>query len=244
METASHEQIKEINEYGREIIELLKLDTSPVAVTLLPKGAEIPGNIRKIDKAMRHCQMMDRVRKTKEEFYATHEDESCKGGAGALGLRKMPPKVASGEFYYETLKHFGSLEAAKRTIDKVPVIEAESKSAIIYAPLETSSFMPDIVVIICSPKQVMLLTQAFLYKKGGRVETEFAGKQSLCSDAVAQPYTTGKIGITLGCSGSRNYTFIQESELTVGIPIRLLKDIVEGLRKIVETAPAHGTKKD
>jgi len=49
METASPEQIKEINEYGREIIELLKLDTSPVAVTLLPKGAEVPGNIRKIE---------------------------------------------------------------------------------------------------------------------------------------------------------------------------------------------------
>jgi uncharacterized protein (DUF169 family) len=49
METASPEQIKEINEYGREIIELLKLDTSPVAVTLLPKGTEVPGNIRKIE---------------------------------------------------------------------------------------------------------------------------------------------------------------------------------------------------
>ena len=151
METASSEQIKEINAYGKEIIELLKLETSPVAVALLPKGAEIPENIQKIDQAMRHCQMMDRVRKTKEEFYATLEDESCKGGAGALGLGKMPPNVASGEFYYGTLKHFKSLEAAKRTIEKVPVIEAESKIASIYASLESASFMPDVVVIICTP---------------------------------------------------------------------------------------------
>ncbi len=239
METASPEQIKEINAYGKEIIELLKLETSPVAVALLPKGAEIPENIQKIDQAMRHCQMIDRVRKTKEEFYATLEDESCKGGAGALGLGKMPPNVASGEFYYGTLKHFKSLEAAKRTIEKVPVIAAESKIASIYAPLESSSFIPDVVVIICSPKQVMLLTQAILYNEGGRLEAEFAGKQSLCSDAVAQPYLTGKMGITVGCSGSRTYTGIQESELTVGIPAKLLKDLVEGLRAIVGKVAAR-----
>lgn len=239
METASPEQIKEMNEFGKEIIELLKLETSPVAVALLPKGAEIPENIQRIDQAMRHCQMMDRVRKTREEFYATLEDESCKGGAGALGLGKMPPNVASGEFYYGTLKHFKSLEAAKKTIEKVPVIEAGSKIASIYAPLESASFMPDIVVIICNPKQVMLLTQAILYNEGGRLEAEFAGKQSLCSDAVAQPYLTGKMGITVGCSGSRTYTGIQESELTVGIPANLLKDLVEGLRAIVGKVPAR-----
>ena len=239
METASPEQIMEINAYGKEIIELLKLETSPIAVALLPKGAEIPENIQKIDQAMRHCQMIDRVRKTKEEFYATLEDESCKGGAGALGLGKMPQNVASGEFYYGTLKHFKSLEAAKKTIEKVPVIEAGSKIASIYAPLESASFMPDVVVIICNPKQVMLLTQAILYNEGGRLEAEFAGKQSLCSDAVAQPYLTGKMGVTVGCSGSRTYTGIQESELTVGIPANLLKDLVEGLRAIVGKATAR-----
>ncbi|MGB9940669.1 DUF169 domain-containing protein [Methanosarcina sp.] len=98
METASPEQIKEINEYGREMIELLKLETYPVAVALVPKDAEVPEKVQRIDKDMRHCQMVDRVRKTGEEFYATLEDETCKGGASALGLGKMPPKVASGEF--------------------------------------------------------------------------------------------------------------------------------------------------
>jgi len=240
METASPEQIKEINAYGKEMIELLKLETSPVAVALLPKGAEVPENIHKIDQGMRHCQIMDRVRKSREEFYATLEDHTCKGGAGALGIGHLPPNVASGEFYYGTLKHFKSLEASKRTIEKVPRIDAESKIASIYAPLESASFMPDVVVIICSPKQVMLLTQAILYNEGGRVEAEFAGKQSLCSDAVAQPYLTGKMGITVGCTGTRTYTGMQESELTVGIPAKLLKDVVEGLRAIVKKVPAHG----
>ncbi len=239
METASSEKIKEINEYGREIIELLQLETSPVAVALVPKGAEIPEGIQRIKEKMKHCQMVDHVRKTKEEFYAVLEDQACKGGAAAMGLGHMPPKLASGEFYYDKLKHFKTMEASKNTLTKVPMVEAESILATLYAPLESSSFVPDVVVIICSPKQIMLLTQAALYKEGGRIETEFAGKQSLCSDAVAEPYLTGKMGITVGCTGSRTYTGIQESELTVGIPAKMLPDLVEGLRAIVGKAPAH-----
>jgi len=239
METASSKKIKEINEYGKEIIELLQLETSPVAVALVPKGAEIPEGIQRVKGGMKHCQMVDHVRKTKEEFYAVLEDQACKGGAAAMGLGHMPPKLASGEFYYDKLKHFKTLEASKKTLERVPMVEAESMIAALYAPLESASFVPDVVVIICSPKQMMLLTQAALYKEGGRVEAEFAGKQSLCSDAVAEPYLTGKMGITVGCTGSRTYTGIQESELTVGIPTKILTDLVEGLRAIVGKAPAH-----
>ncbi|MCQ1535680.1 hypothetical protein FTO70_08305 [Methanosarcina sp. KYL-1] len=239
MEKASPEQIEEINGYGKEIIELLKLETSPVAVALVPKDEEIPAGVQRIEEGMKHCQMVDRVRNTKEEFYTLLDDQTCKGGAAALGLGHMPPKLASGEFYHEKLKHFKTLEASKKTLERVPMLEAESILSAIYAPLESASFMPDVVVIICSPKQVMLLTQAILYNEGGRVEAEFAGKQSLCSDAVAEPYLSGKIGITVGCTGSRKHTGIQDSELTVGIPAKLLKTLVEGLRSIAGKAPAH-----
>ncbi|MGB9940668.1 DUF169 domain-containing protein [Methanosarcina sp.] len=85
------------------------------------------------------------------------------------------------------MKHFKTLEASRKTLEKVP-----------------------------------------------RLEAEFAGKQSLCSDAVVQPYLTGKMGITVGCSGSRTYTGIEESELTVGIPVNLLKNLIEGLRGLPE----------
>ncbi len=186
---------------------------------------------------MKHCQMVDRVRSSGEEFYALLDDQTCKGGAAALGLGHMPQKLASGDFYYEKLKHFKTLEAAQKTIEKIPMVEAESMSGTVYAPLESASFVPDVVVIICTPKQMMLLTQAILYNEGGRVEAEFAGKQSICSDAVAEPYLTGKMGITVGCSGSRRYTNIEDSELTVGLPAKLLKDLVEGLRAVVGQGP-------
>jgi uncharacterized protein (DUF169 family) len=224
--------VNELNGYGQEIIKCLKLTTSPVAVKLIPKGGDIPKGIKKVDETMRHCQLVDRVRRTGEEFYTLGEDQMCKGGAGAMGIGEMPAKVISGEFYYKGLKQFSTQDAARRTIDMVSKLPPNSTEAVLYSPLERATFIPDVVVFICNPKQVMLLTQAYVYKTGGRLETSFAGKQSLCSDGVVKVYKEGKMGVTVGCSGSRSYTKIADEEMIVGIPIELLVDVASGLREI------------
>jgi uncharacterized protein (DUF169 family) len=224
--------VKEINKYGQELVDCLKLKTSPVAVKLIPKGGEVPEGMKKVDEAMRHCQLVDRVRRTGEEFYTLGEDQMCKGGAGAMGLGEMPPKVASGEFYFNKLKQFSTQGAARRTLERVTKLAPNSTEAILYSPLEKATFTPDVVVVICTPKQVMLLTQAMMYKMGGRIEASFAGKQSLCSDAVVQAYKEGKVGVTVGCSGSRTYTKIADEEMIMGIPIEYLADVATGLKAI------------
>ena len=71
-----------------------------------------------------------------------------------------------------------------------------------------------------------------MYKTGGRIKSSFAGKQSLCSDGVVKVYKEGKIGVTVGCSGSRNYTKIADEEMIMGIPIELLADVASGLKAI------------
>ncbi|MGB9927947.1 MAG: DUF169 domain-containing protein, partial [Methanosarcina sp.] len=49
---------------------------------------------------------------------------------------------------------------------------------------------------------------------------------------VVQTYKEGKIGVTVGCSGSRTYTKIEEQEMIMGIPVELLPDIAAGLKEI------------
>ncbi|MGM0771414.1 MAG: DUF169 domain-containing protein, partial [Halobacteriota archaeon] len=61
--------IKEINEFGKQLTEKLKLNTEPVAVSLIPAGHDIPEGLEKIEEKTRHCQMVDIVRKTGKEFY-------------------------------------------------------------------------------------------------------------------------------------------------------------------------------
>jgi ArsR family metal-binding transcriptional regulator len=100
-----------------------------------------------------------------------------------------------------------------------------------YSPLETTSFVPDVTVFICNPKQVMILTQAYLYKVGGRLESSIVGMQSLCSEGIVQVYKEGKIGVAVCCIGSRSNTKIEEGEMVMGIPVELLADVVSGLKE-------------
>jgi uncharacterized protein (DUF169 family) len=224
--------VKEINSYGQKMIEYLKLKTSPVGVKFIPKGGEIPVGIKKADEVMTHCQFVDRVRRTGEEFYTLGEDQMCKIGAGTMGLNEIPPEVFSGESYYKEFKLFSTQGAARRTVEKIPILPPNSTESVMYSPLEKTSFIPDVVMVFGNPRQVMLLTQAAMYRLGGRLETNFAGTQSVCSDGVVQTYKEGKIGVTVGCTGSRAYATLTDEEMIMGIPIELVADVVSGLKQI------------
>ncbi len=223
--------LKEINSYGQKMIECLKLKTSPIAVKLVSKGGEIPAEIKRVDENMTHCQFVDRVRRTGEEFYTSSEDQMCKIGAGTLGLNEIPPEIASGISYYKEFGLFGTLEAARYTVEKIPVLPPNYTEAIMYSSLEKTSFIPDVILIICNPKQVMLLTRAHMYMIGGRLETSFVGIQSLCSEAVVQAYKERKVGIAVCCNGSRSNTNITDEEMIMSVPVELLPNIVPYLKE-------------
>ncbi|MBP1908753.1 DUF169 domain-containing protein [Methanolobus bombayensis] len=225
---------EDIQKYGNELKEILQMTTSPVAVHLVRAEEEIPEDIPHIGETTRHCQMVDNVRRLGTQFYSTIDDQMCKGGASVMGLAEMSPKLRSGEVYYN-LNHFASIDSAKSTMEKVPMVEANSVKAVVYAPLEKATFKPDVVLIIAKPKQVMELSQALLHREGGRVNAGFAGKQSVCADGVAYPYLTGEAGVTIGCSGSRKYTEIQDEEMIMSVPVDMLPHLVESAKSMFGT---------
>lgn len=227
--------LEQLNDYGSELKTLLQLEGSPVAVKLIPTGneEEVVDRYPKLDRQMRHCQITDHVRRTEEMFYTTLEEQQCKGGAAALGLTKLSDKVQSGEFYCDGLHHFETVEAAKKTVDLITFLAPYSNSLAVYGPLEKTNFEPDVIVFIVNPKQAMLLTQGYEYRNGGRMTAEFSGKQSVCSDAVAQVIKTGKPNLTIGCSGSRAYTKIMDDELLFSVPAQDVEKTIIGLRMIL-----------
>ncbi len=220
-----------INKLGIEIKELLKLETLPVAVGLVKDMDDIPKGMKKLDNVTRHCQMVDNIRRSGEEFYSTIEQQQCRGGAAVMGMTEMADQLKSGEFYFG-LKSFSSVESAKATMDEIPEIKDKNIKAIMYAPLEKASFTPDVIIFIVKPKKAMELSQTLLFEKGGRIDANFAGKQSLCGDGVALPYLSGETSVTVGCGGSRNYTEIKEEEMIISIPIGKLEELVCSAKKM------------
>ena len=87
---------------------------------------------------------------------------------------------------------------------------------------------------------MLKLAQATLAKVGGRIHPEFAGIQSICSDAAAHVLLTGKPNFSLGCDGSRKFSGIKDEEMVAGFPIELLEEVVAGVKKVTA---APGSKK-
>jgi len=214
---------------SEKIKNALDLEKSPVAIKFALSEKDIPEGIEKMSENVRHCEMVQKAAKG-ETFYATKDEQKCKGGASALGLMEMPEKIKKGEFYYE-LGRFSSIGSAKRTMDAIPIID-NMMHALIYAPLDDAKFHPDIIVILCKPAQAMKLSQALVYTLGGRVESDFAGIQSVCGDAVAGPFMRKTANITLGCSGSRKFAGIEDEEVIVGLTGENIGCVVNALESL------------
>lgn len=214
---------------------VLGLKGSPVAIKFAASKEEIPAGMQELDKTIRHCSMVNLARSEGKIFYATSGKHECNGGAWSLGLREITPTLKSGEFYFK-LGKFDSAAACKRTIDKVPHLGSGDTYATLYAPLEKTPFTPHVVMIVTTPRNMLKLAQSSLFRLGGRIYAEFSGIQSVCSDATAQTYLTGRPNFSLGCDGSRKFSGIADDELVMGLPAEILPEITAAL-KIVIGAP-------
>ena len=218
-----------------EIAETLKktldLRGSPVAVKLAKSPEGIPEGVKPIEETVRHCQMISRARLNGEIFYATADRHVCMGGGWSLGLKELTQSLRTGEFYYK-LGKFESWAACMRSVRQVPHVPTLETYATVYAPLEKTPFDPHVVVIVAKPRDMLKLAQATLYQLGGRIESTMSGIQSVCADATAQPYLTGRINYSLGCDGSRRFSGIEDDELVMGIPAEILPEFARALTTV------------
>ena len=207
----------------------VKLITKPVAMKLIKSEDEIPEGFNLIDEKVRHCEM---VRKASlgEKFYSTAEEQMCLGGAGAIGLMEMPEKLANGEKYY-SLGRYKDLETAKSLTSKLSIVE-DKHWGMLYAPLDEADFKADVIQIITEPVGGMKLAQSIVYASGEKINPNFAGIQSLCGDAFANPYIEKGVNFTLGCDGSRKAADVKDNEMAIGISADKIDEVISGLESI------------
>jgi uncharacterized protein (DUF169 family) len=212
----------------------LKMKGSPVALGFVTAQEEIPSGMPEIDSKTKHCQMVRLARNEGGIFYATAEKHECMGGAFAMGLRDLTPSLKTGKFYYK-LGKFESPTPSRRTMESIPHLPTGETYATMYAPLETTPFPPQVILIITNPWAMLKLAQSSLFRLGGRAHADFSGIQSVCSDAVAQTCLTGKPNFSLGCDGSRTYSGINNDKIVIGFPAEMLPELVDAVRLIART---------
>ena len=215
----------------RELQTYIRPQTFPVAIRMLKPGEPIPERAKRpardFKKLSMNCQVIDMARRYGWMIALTREDHICSLGIAALGFEKPTHLHASGtlcEGMYTETK-----EAGQRSEAAVDSFVPGEYATLLVAPLDRTTFEPHLVCIYANPAQVMRLTQAALWKRGGKLASSFGGRID-CSEIIVTTMRTDRPQVILPCSGDRIFGQTQDHEMAFTIPWNQMEEIVEGLR--------------
>jgi MtaA/CmuA family methyltransferase len=215
----------------RELQTYIRPQTFPVAVRMLKPGEPIPEKARRpardFKKLSMNCQVIDMARRYGWMIALTREDHICSLGIAALGFERPTHLHNSGtlcEGMYTETK-----EAGRRSEAATDKFAAGEYYALLVAPLDRAPFEPHLVCVYANPAQVMRLTQAALWRRGGKLTSAFGGRID-CSEIIVTTMRTDRPQVILPCSGDRIFGQTQDHEMAFTIPWDQMEEIVEGLR--------------
>ena len=215
----------------QELQTYIRPQTFPVAIRMLKPGEPIPDRAKRpardFKKLSMNCQVIDMARRYGWMIALTREDHICSLGIAALGFEKPTHLHSSGtlcEGMYTETK-----EAGQRSEAAVDRFAQGEYYALLVAPLDRTTFEPHLVCIYANPAQVMRLTQAALWKRGGKVASAFGGRID-CSEIIVTTMRTDQPQVILPCSGDRIFGQTQDHEMAFTIPWGQMEEIIEGLR--------------
>lgn len=167
-----------------------------------------------------YCELIQKAR-FGEPFLI--KNQGCMVGAYVLGETEISPVD-----YYYSLKRYKDQNAAKSAVAGLYRI-AKKESSIKITPYSGENF--DVLLLFLKPERAMRIVQAHAYMAGIQFEFRTGGIASICSDCTVYPLQ-GKLGVSLGCKGSRKHSRYGDDEVVVGIPSQLASEIEDALGNI------------
>jgi len=227
--------LDEFHKYGEELERLLLLRSSPIAVKMLEKEADIPKEAirpkRDHGYHLAQCQAFTITRRQRSTVAMLKEDNWCWAPLIAFGLVKPP----DGFFEGTSIIPFGveKPEASRYWGEAFPVLEYGKYIGIVSAPLGTSSFEPDMVLIYSNTAQLRFMLQAVKYKEGTLLTSEFDPVDS-CVYSVVPVLLNGQYRITLPDPGDYQRGLAGEDEIIFSVPKDKVEVLIQGLRYFEE----------
>ena len=220
---------------ARCLVEILGIDTEPVAVFLL--GPEYPPPAAPFMKVTghRYCQLLMRARHGESVFLDTDE-LACPAASAAFGFRPLPEGLATGK----GLVGFGIVDdpgTGRRMFEGMPRLESGRVTLIAASPLRGAQTIPDVVVIEGPPEALMWIVLADLNVAGGeRRRGDTAVLQATCVDATIIPHLEQRLNFSLGCYGCREATDLGPHESVLGFPGGRLEPLIAALESLAAKA--------
>jgi len=227
---------------ARRLVEILGIDTEPVAVFLLGPESALPGKSFKNVTGHRYCQLLMRARRG-ESVFLVPDELACPAAAAAFGFRPLPEGLATGK----GLVGFGIVDdpdTGRKMFEGMLRLEPGRVTLIAAAPLSAVQAIPDVIVVEGPPEALMWLALADLNVAGGeRRRGDTAVLQATCVDATVIPYIEQRLNFSLGCYGCREATDLGPNESVLGFPGARLEPLLVALESLANRAVGRSRAK-
>jgi uncharacterized protein (DUF169 family) len=212
---------------SQEWREALNLTEQPVAIAFLESPPD--GVARSSEPAPSACTFWRRGQK--KVFYATAEDHyNCPIGLMTMGFPLSAEKGEQAQSLVATmagLQYFNPAEVAH-----LPAIK-KSHQVIVYGPLDEFPVDPDLILLLLSPYQSMLASEAL-----GRVtwsdslQLGVFGRPACAALPKAEQIESPTI--SLGCIGARTYIDLPQDEMLLVVPATQLEQATLQLTAVID----------
>jgi uncharacterized protein (DUF169 family) len=210
---------------AQQLQDLLQLCTAPVALAFQDAP---PANLPHMTApAPSGCTFWKRAA-AGQAFYTEAPDHyNCPIGAHTHGVDLPPAQAKELQGVLETMFQLSYLRP-----EEVPAIPRRQGKlgVVVYAPLATAPFEPEVVLVRGNAKQIMLLAEA-AQAAGSGSEAPLVGRPT-CA-VIPAVLQTQRSAASLGCIGNRIYTEMADDELYFALPGKELSAVVEKLATIV-----------
>jgi uncharacterized protein (DUF169 family) len=211
--------LDEYHKYGEDLERLMRLRTSPLAVKMLKKEADIPpGAIRPWKDRRQHiaqCQAFALSRRQKETIAMLEEDNWCFAPIIAYGMEDKPQDPE-----FQIFVDF-------------PVLPRGKYIGIVSAPLQTATFKPDVVVIYSNTTQLRNMLNPLNFGNLKK-EVDYQFFPPACAYQIVPVMESNRYMVTLPDPGDYMRALASEEEIILSVPAARMDEFMQGIRRSME----------
>ncbi len=217
------------NSYGADLEKMMSLRTYPIAIKFLKSESEIPpGAVRpKKDRGEHYamCQAFALARRQGMTLAMFLEDHWCFEPIISYGLVEPPEDYLEGS----TNSFFiANKEAAAKHAREMTRIPYRQYAGMVFGPLKTAKFVPDIIMIYSNTAQLRHLLLALRYTNGTQV-TSTIDPIGSCVHSVVPSLLKGECQVTVPDPGDYERAMAQEDEMILTVPVSRMKELMDGI---------------
>lgn len=194
---------------------VLKLDTLPVAVSLLEAPSELYGE--PLQMKLNNCQLISMARHGGMYSSGIPDRMVCSIGAACTGLVRTPEAFTTGT---AALGKYAATRGAGARFFRNTYKTGDHRApyeAIQFAPLGSCPFTPMAVLVYGNPAQIMRLVHGNSWYTGERTQGDTVAEAAVCS-AIGLAVEKDAVVMGLPCAGDRRFGGTQNHEMVFVAP--------------------------